>query len=547
MNVRALYSVSGRTATDEQDSGAHTVTYTITPSFDFEDQFVNWTLASAGDPALNKHDLIPLIGSLDFVKVVHDANGYRASGLEHFANGDGTPKTIRFLISGDRQPERNEVVEFSLQIPNYPFDESVATTIKNDDGTRTYEGLVEGLGGLGRVHTNEEGSIPAKARAALQAERELFNVQEAPLLQAERYWYAVELWNGSGGVTNLTAIASLVGVKLHHLEALFGLGGGTRLYDLVRSAGLGLKEWFNISVGDLRSNHNVPGSLPSPEARAAFDEGVVAGFFGAWVRFTREPETGPDPWSAAATANFAAITEPDTSPVDLHAFASESHASVDPLPSMFIRSTASDPAFYVRPDGQAFATIWEPQVPVTDSDTIVFDTIDDALLQTGSGDDQIISVRARAHIKSGAGDDYIVVDDSGSTIDAGPGVDLVTGGNGIDNVDAGPGDDLLVLNGGADHGIGGDGADVLSGDAGDDVLEGGLGSDTLDGGADADQMSGGPGDDTYVVDSSGDVVTENPDEGSDTVQTTLATIVLAANVELESAPMARRTTVAGMR
>ncbi|MGZ8381791.1 MAG: beta strand repeat-containing protein, partial [Nitrospira sp.] len=63
--------------------------------------------------------------------------------------------------------------------------------------------------------------------------------------------------------------------------------------------------------------------------------------------------------------------------------------------------------------------------------------------------------------------------------------------------------------------------DLLMGFAGDDQLTGLAGDDYLDGGTGIDTVAGGLGDDFYVVDATGDVVTENVNEGNDTVQSSV--------------------------
>jgi Ca2+-binding RTX toxin-like protein len=62
------------------------------------------------------------------------------------------------------------------------------------------------------------------------------------------------------------------------------------------------------------------------------------------------------------------------------------------------------------------------------------------------------------------------------------------------------------------------------------LLTGNAGNNTLDGGTGADTMAGGAGDDLYVRDNTGDVITENANEGIDTVQSSVA-YTLALNVE----------------
>jgi Ca2+-binding RTX toxin-like protein len=103
-----------------------------------------------------------------------------------------------------------------------------------------------------------------------------------------------------------------------------------------------------------------------------------------------------------------------------------------------------------------------------------------------------------------------------------------TGGAGTDTL---RGFERLTGSAFADTLTGSSAANVLAGLAGNDRLNGGGGNDTLEGGTGNDTLAGGAGNDTYVVDSANDVVTEAASGGSDTVQTTLNSYTLAANVE----------------
>lgn len=72
--------------------------------------------------------------------------------------------------------------------------------------------------------------------------------------------------------------------------------------------------------------------------------------------------------------------------------------------------------------------------------------------------------------------------------------------------------------------------DVLTGGLGNDTLIGNGGDDMLDGGEDNDNMSGGQGDDIYIVDSAVDKVTEQANQGTDSVRSSV-TYILGNDVE----------------
>jgi Ca2+-binding RTX toxin-like protein len=126
-------------------------------------------------------------------------------------------------------------------------------------------------------------------------------------------------------------------------------------------------------------------------------------------------------------------------------------------------------------------------------------------------------------LDGGDGDDTLngLATDDNLIALGGDGNDTLIGGSAEDFFSGGDGDDTLTGNGGTD---------LLFGDAGNDTLDGGDGDDVLDGGADADDMAGGADNDTYFVDNAGDVVTENADEGMDSVVSSID-YALGPNVE----------------
>ena len=175
----------------------------------------------------------------------------------------------------------------------------------------------------------------------------------------------------------------------------------------------------------------------------------------------------------------------------------------------------------------------------------------DDTLNGGAGDDMLNGGAGADTLVGGTGNDTYFVDNALDVVteQVGEGTDTVsatasytlaagsevetlrvntatgltlTGNEFANTIDGNIGND--TLNGGA-------GNDTLTGSLGDDTLNGGAGDDTLNGGIGNDTMSGGSGNDTYIVDNKGDVVSEQLADGTDTVNTTLVSYTLGANVE----------------
>ena len=156
--------------------------------------------------------------------------------------------------------------------------------------------------------------------------------------------------------------------------------------------------------------------------------------------------------------------------------------------------------------------------------------------------------------------------DAANQITGGDAVDRLYGGGGNDTLDGGgsgdslyggTGDDVYIVNSSTDaifeDPTGGydtvkssasytlsDNVEKLqltglnlsgTGNAAANEIVGGVGNDTLDGGGGADTLKGGLGDDVYHVDNTGVTVFEAVNSGFDTVQTSLSTYTLGANLE----------------
>ncbi|MFM5897996.1 MAG: DUF4347 domain-containing protein, partial [Dolichospermum sp.] len=156
--------------------------------------------------------------------------------------------------------------------------------------------------------------------------------------------------------------------------------------------------------------------------------------------------------------------------------------------------------------------------------------IGDDDLDGGSGDDTLDGGIGKDFLIGGAGNDTFIVDNIGDIVAEGLNA-------GIDSVESSVTWTLranlenLTLTGTTKiDGTGNNLSNTITGNSGNNVLTGGLGNDTLIGGTGADTLVGGVGNDSYYVDNTADIITENLNQGNDSVFSTI-TYTLGTNVE----------------
>ncbi|MBW8778157.1 MAG: hypothetical protein JF585_02935, partial [Burkholderiales bacterium] len=199
------------------------------------------------------------------------------------------------------------------------------------------------------------------------------------------------------------------------------------------------------------------------------------------------------------------------------------------------------------------------------NDTYVVDNVGDVITELAAGGtdgvESSISYVLGAELENLTLTGTAAIDATGNavanTLTGNAGVNRLDGGAGADTMVGGAGNDTYVVDsvgdvvteaasGGTDtvetgitYTLGAEVENLLltgtsnidgTGNAAANTLRGNAGTNTLDGGAGNDTLIGGAGNDTYIVDSSSDVITENANEGTDSVNAS-ATYTLSANVE----------------
>jgi trimeric autotransporter adhesin len=194
---------------------------------------------------------------------------------------------------------------------------------------------------------------------------------------------------------------------------------------------------------------------------------------------------------------------------------------------------------------------------VTETSNVVseIDKVESAVSYTLGANLENLTITGGVNATGNALNNTIVGNDQGNTIDGGTGSDAMTGGAGNDTYTVDATGDLVteVLNEGSDkvkssvtftlganvenleltlkgntptladniNGTGNDLPNTITGNAGNNIILGGGATDILKGEA---------GDDTYFADLTNDAITEDPNEGTDTVSSS-ATYILLDNLE----------------
>ena len=130
---------------------------------------------------------------------------------------------------------------------------------------------------------------------------------------------------------------------------------------------------------------------------------------------------------------------------------------------------------------------------------------------TGQGNDRVMTGAGNSYVNTGDGNDIVNANGSGTTVAyTGKGEDFIRAGTGMAFIDAGEGNDVAV---------GGQGHTVLWGNEGDDLLTAGSGSNVIYAGKGQDILDGVKGSDTIFTASDPAFITDGKIDFSQTMKT----------------------------
>ena len=206
-----------------------------------------------------------------------------------------------------------------------------------------------------------------------------------------------------------------------------------------------------------------------------------------------------------------------------------------PLPS-WLSFNAGTRTFSGTPPLQQVGAPLTVRVTASDGKASIFDDFEIVVTQAPGAD--IVGTVGADVLEGTFRAERMIANDGDDVLRGSAGADILHGEAGTDEADysaspAGVTIDLFAGVGSGGHAEGDQlfAIERVTGSSYADHISGTPGNDRLDGGAGADTLTGRAGDDLYFVDDPGDSVVELAGEGIDEVRTSLASHVLAANVE----------------
>ncbi|ABK99976.1 calcium-binding protein [Pelobacter propionicus] len=292
-------------------------------------------------------------------------------------------------------------------------------------------------------------------------------------------------------------------------------------------------EYVTITVG--QPNHSP--TLATPLADQSGSEGAAFSYTVPSTAFT-DPDSGDMLTYSAAKADGSALPSWLSFNPSTRTFSGTPPAGS--IGTISVMVTAVDPWNMTASD--VFDLVVSvPKLTLTGTsgaDTLTGGAGDDTLSGL-AGNDMLVGNAGNDKLDGGAGNDTMLGGPGNDIYVVNSTSDIVTenANDGIDTVQSsvtltlGANVENLTLTGtSAINGTGTTLDNMLTGNSAINTLTGGAGNDILDGGAGADKLIGGAGDDIYIVDNTADVITENANEGTDTVKSGV-TLTLGNNVE----------------